>query len=201
MNQNHFFVLTAGIIILALVSGGYSGTPSPSNDPSIPVGTPTESSTPAATETPVETPEPTVEPTVEPTEAWWDEEDYFIPTTIPADDTLFGVNIEGIKYDKPNNWYDLFDDNKQLIFQHNEYTPSTLHLEHDLPQEQYEALIDSYGRPEEVIFEKYDSTGDGELDKVAVKYEGTGGKVLEFEMDYKEGSPLYNYIYLELKEK
>ena len=124
---------------------------------------------------PVET--PTVEATPEPEVHWYDEKPNYNPAVIEADKNLFGVDIEGIKGPEGGTGsYKIFDENEKAIFEHSVSDARyDKQLALDLQPEQYKALTSEYGTPRNIIFEKYDTTGSGELDTVAIRYEGTKG--------------------------
>lgn len=78
-----------------------------------------------------------------------------------------------------------------MIFQHAEYPHFDLYRE--LQPEQARAIEDQYGYPESVVMEQADTDGDGALDKVAVRYEGSKS-VGEFTTDYEEGLGVQYYL-------
>ena len=98
---------------------------------------------------------------------------------IDSSENLFGIDIDdGYKFTNDvNGNYNYFDSDKNLIFQHQEHPNFDLYSE--LQPEQARALEDQYGYPEAVVMEQVDTDGDGALDTVAVRYEGSKG-VLEF---------------------
>ena len=88
--------------------------------------------------------------------------------------------------------YNLFDiDTGERILNKQVFPHFDLYSE--LQPEQARALEEQYGYPESVVMEQADTDGDGALDKVAVRYEGSKG-VLEFEMDVIENAGLINYL-------
>ena len=91
----------------------------------------------------------------------------------------------GTRYGKP------VYDNDEKNLEHSEYLHFDLYKE--LQPEQARALEDQYGYPESVVMEQADTDGDGALDKVAVRYEGSKG-VLEFETEFIKGVTLKGYI-------
>ena len=150
--------------------------------------------TPAPVSTEIVTATAIPEPTEVPVSNWWDTKPDYTPAKIPANENLFGVEIEGIKYDKSASVYSMFDENQNQIFTRFSYTPSNLDLALRLQPEQYSALIDQYGYMESVTMEQIDDDRDGKFDRVAVKYVGDEG-VLEFETEYREGAVLSGYLY------
>lgn len=60
--------------------------------------------------------------------------------------------------------------------------------------EQARALEEQYGSMKSLIMEQVDTTDDGELYMVVVRYERSKG-VLEFETDYRKGAALNGYMY------
>ena len=177
-------LLTGGITALVLF---LSGCVDKSSSNPIPAETDTPDSTPDATPTAEATEEPTVEPIQEPTATatqethWYDGRPHYIPTVIKADENLFGIEIEGIKYDKNDViGYQMFDENENIIFKHSNCLNFDLYSE--LQLEQARALEAEYGSMVSITMEQVDTDGNGKLDRVAVRYEGSKG-VLEFETD------------------
>jgi hypothetical protein len=184
-------IITTAILILTLLSAGCTDTGG-ANPETTTYTTPPE-------ESPVVEETMAAEPVIEPVETnWWDDDPEFNPAVINAEDNLFGVDIEGIKYNENANWYAMYDTNENVFFKQAEYTPSNLRLDLELSSDQYRTLIDQYGSMISVTMETIDLDQDGAMDKVAVKYVGSES-VWEFERPYKDGSPVANYIYLELK--
>ena len=73
-----------------------------------------------------------------------------------------------------------FGDNRDIIFEHRlivggRYRSLDKTLALDLLPEQYKALTSEYGQPRHIILEQYDTTGNGEFDKVVLRYDGTKG--------------------------
>lgn len=162
--------LTAAILTLALLSAGCTDTGGGSVD----------RPTPHKTAEPTQTGEPTA---TEKINHPYDINDPNIAyITIDSSENLFGIDIDdGYKFtNNVNGNYDYFNSDKNMIFQHTEHPHFDLYRE--LQPEQARALEDQYGYPESVVMEQADTDGDGALDKVAVRYEGSKG-VLEFEMD------------------
>ena len=173
--------LTAAILILALLSAGCTDTGGGSVD----------SPTPHKTAEPTQTGEPTA---TEKISHPFDINDPNIAyVSIDSSENLFGIDIdEGYKFtNNVNGNYNYFDSDKNLIFQHAEYPNFDLYSE--LQPEQARALEDQYGYPESIVMEQADTDGDGALDKVAVRYEGSKG-VLEFERPHKDGMSVGNHI-------
>lgn len=134
---------------------------------------------------PVETPtvEATPEPAPEAEVSWYDNDPAFEYGTVKPD--LFDTEVEGVinkeGLNSGSNSYDVLSKDGELIFQHSDRDASyDKRLALDLQPDQYRALTSEYGTPRNIIFERYDTTGSGELDTVAIRYEGTKG-TLEFE--------------------
>src|SRR5665648_613878 len=147
MQSNKTIILTAAFLILTILTAGCISSDSVQTYQQADVPKEVIDTQPVQV-VPVEVvPEPVVEVAPVEVEAhWWDGREGFYQTTIDADDNLFGVEVEGVKYDNGITVsYELFDDNQKQIFIHEEYTASTLHLERELPIEQYRALIAEYG--------------------------------------------------------
>ena len=129
----------------------------------------------------------------EPTEThWWDGRSNYVYGIHNTDlhGTVEGAkNIESIS----DGFYTISDDSKNIILSHQEWNPSQLRLDLELSSDQYRTLIDQYGSMISVTMETIDLDQDGAMDKVAVKYVGTES-VLEFEMDYREGATIKNYL-------
>ncbi|MCD6207370.1 MAG: hypothetical protein J7J06_05175 [Methanosarcinales archaeon] len=142
---------------------------------------------------PVET--PTVEATPEPV---------YVPQghAVKADENLFGTDIGGVKGpERESGGYNVFNEEGERIFEHSEHSASyDKRLALDLQPEQYRALTSEYGTPRNIIFERYDTTGNGELDTVAIRYEGTK-ETLEFERDVVDNAGLNNYLKMYLYKK
>jgi hypothetical protein len=119
-------------------------------------------------------------------------------TEIPPEDNLFGENLEmyADKEEIDQGIYNGFDENGNKIFIHQEFPDFDAYKE--LQPEQARALEDQYGSAKLVVMEQADTDGDGALDTVAVRYEGSKD-VLEFEMDYNAGwRGVSTYIYAKL---
>ena len=136
--------------------------------------------------TPVQTEvQPT--PTQEKIDNWWDNKPGFQDAEVGTYSTLFGENIDAVK--KPfEGGYNLFDiETENHIGVYNEYTPSNFNIYSELQPEQARALEDQYGSIVSLTMEQADTDGDGALDKVAVRYEGSKGEKTVV-MEYSEGS-------------
>ena len=171
-------LLTAAILTLVLLSAGCTDTGgSSANSP--------------ATETPVHTEvQPT--PTREQIENWWDSKPGFEEATVK---TLFGDDLYGIKNEAYGGAsYNIFNiDTGDCILKHSDcpnFDPYD-----NLQPEQARALEDRYGSVKSVVMEQADTDGDGALDKVAVKYEGSKG-VGEFTTDYDGFDGIGHYLSL-----
>ncbi len=162
--------LTASILILALLSAGCTDMG----------GGSVERSTPDSTSTA----EPTQEPTATPIESQhlYDiKPDTFDYIKIDRDNNLFSIEIEGSKvFDDISGWETVYDDNENRIFQRETYTPSNFDLYRELQPEQARALEEKYGYPVKLTREDADLNpkGDGQLDIVRIKYEGTKGSFI-----------------------
>ncbi len=161
---------------------------------------------PAETDTPDHTEKPTVEPTAKPTQEptaeptatqethWYDDRPHYNPTVIKADENLFGIEIEGIKYDKNDViGYQMFDENENIIFKHSNCPNFDLYGE--IWPDQARALEAEYGSMVSLTMEQIDTDGGG-MDKVAVQY--VGSKTWTFESAYHAGWGVEDYIYMEL---
>lgn len=145
------------------------------------------------------TAEPTQEPTViatpvESQHLYDIKPDTFDYIKIDRNDNLFGIEIEGSTVERDfSGWESVYDDNENRIFQRETYTSRNFDLYSELQPEQARALEEQYGYPESVVMEQADTDGDGALDKVAVRYEGSKG-VLEFEDEYKQGWTVADHL-------
>ncbi len=174
--------LTAAILTLALLSAGCTDTGGGSVD----------SPTPHKTAEPTEYPKPT--DTLLESQHLYDINPGYLKIVLEANENLFDMKIEGSTVERDfSGWESVYDDNENIIFQRETYTPRNFDLYRELQPEQARALEDEYGYPESVVMEQADTYGDGALDKVAVRYEGSKG-VLEFETEYIEGVTLRGYI-------
>jgi len=179
-------LLTTVIIILALLSAGCTDTGGGS------VQSPTPDSTPKA--------EPTEKPTeIQPTpmqeqiDNWWDDKPGFHDAEVGIYSTLFG-DVDGVKTSSLDGLvYDIYDtETGQHILTSQEYPNFDLYSE--LQPEQARALEDQYGSMKSVVMEQADTDGDGALDTVAVRYEGSKG-TLEFETEFwTSGTGVDSYI-------
>ncbi len=198
-------LLAAGVYVYTQITGESTGTPpqstgiDPVSDPIIPVETDTPDYTPDATPTiePTQESTPTAEPTQEPTPIETPIEsqhlydinpDKFDYIKIEADENLFNTKIEGSKlFDSISGWEIVYNDNVEEIFKRETYTPSNFDAYSELQPDQARALEDQYGSIVSLTMEQVDTDGDGQLDTVAVRYEGIkpdGSKgTLEFETD------------------
>jgi|LGVF01.1.fsa_nt_gb hypothetical protein len=187
----HIKSLTAAILILALLSAGCTDTGGWSVQTATPETHPTDTVEHTEKPTGIQ-PTPTQDAAELP---WYYGKDGFEEATIK---TLSGDDLYGVKasaYGDGN--YNIFDiDSGETILEHREF-PSFDPYD-DLQPEQARALEEQYGYPESVVMEQADTDGDGELDKVAVKYVGSKG-TLDFEMDYNTGwRGVSTYIYAKL---
>ena len=175
-------LLTAAILTLALLSAGCTDTG----------GGSVNSPTPHKTAEPTQTGEPTATATQE--THWYDDKPYFNLGVIEANENLFGEDIEGIINEEARKLgrYDVFNENEQIIFQHLEYPNFDLYRE--LQPGQARTLKEQYGSMVSLTMEQVDTDGDGALDKVAVRYEGSKG-VLEFETSFwTSGTGVDSYL-------
>ncbi|MCK5660211.1 MAG: hypothetical protein KAH86_02555 [Methanosarcinales archaeon] len=170
--------ITAALLILTILAAGCIST-DPVQTKTAAQGNQIDAKeTPPKVEVPVEEAEPA------PVEThWWDGQSGYTPTTISADNNLFGVELNGVKYQENTIGYQFYDEHQNKIFEQSVYSPESLHLERELQPAQYRQLVEEYGRPSLIIMETIDTDGGG-MDKVAVRYEGGKG-VLEFETEYK----------------
>ena len=145
----------------------------------------------------VTTLEPTPEVTEVPVENWWDTKPDYTPAVISASENLFGVEIDGIKYDHGDGWHTIYDENQNQIFEKSIYTQSNLNLPLEMP-DQYSTLTDQYGAMESVTMETIDNDGIAGMDQVAIKYVGDKGEIWEFKNEYHKGWGVEDYIYMEL---
>ena len=187
---------TVGAIGLALIgylytqtTGESTGTPpqstgiDPVNDPVIPVETDTPDYTPDATPTAESTEEPTAEPTQEPTpietpvesQHLYDLNPGYVKIVLEADENLFGIKIEGSMVDGDKaGWETIRDDNENIIFNRETYTPSNFDLYGEIWPDQASALEAEYGEFVSLTMEQIDTDGGG-MDKVAVQFVGSEG--------------------------
>ena len=175
-------ILTASILILALLSAGCTDTGGGSVD----------SPTPHKTAEPTQTGEPTATATQE--THWYDDKPYFNLGVIEANENLFGEDIEGIINEEARKLgrYDVFNENEQIIFQHLEYPNFDLYKE--LQPEQARALEEQYGYPESVVMET-----DYEKNVVAISYDGDKDWTAYFE--YNDDAKVEDYIGAKLNPK
>ena len=183
--------VAAFLTIAYLLTNNESSTshqtpPSPDKIPDNPGLIPTEAATPEtyptdtveATENPTEIqPTPTQDTTELP---WYYGKTNYEETTVH---TLFGNDLNGVKapMSQPGNYNVFYTDSPDLALTHQEYPNFDLYSE--LQPDQARALEDQYGSIVSLTMEQVDTDGDGALDKVAVRYEGSKG-VGEFTMDY-----------------
>ena len=182
-------ILTTAILILAILTAGCTDTGGA--NPETTTYTP-----PPQEESPVVEETAAAEPAPEPVETpWYVERTGFEDAQVGTYSTLFGKDITGVKnYVIGGGTYSMYDMETSIrIFTHQEFTPSNLRLDLELSSDQYRTLIDQYGSMISVTMETIDLDQDGAMDKVAVKYVGTES-VLEFEMDYREGATIKNYL-------
>ncbi len=148
------------------------------------------------------TPHKTAEPTKEPkptdtpieSQHLYDINSGYVKMELEANENLFGIKIEGSMVDDDKSgWETIRDDDKNIIFNRETYTPRNFDLYRELQPEQARALEEQYGYPESVVMEQADTDGDGALDKVAVRYEGSKG-VLEFETEYRNRWDLTDHL-------
>ena len=173
-------LLTTAILILVLLSAGCTDTG----------GGSVQSPTPATHSTEVQ---PTQ--TQEQIDNWWDDKPGFHDAEVGTYSTLFD-DISGVKTSSLDRLvYDLYDtETGQHILGHQEilnFDPYD-----DLQPEQARALEEQYGSVKSVVMEQADTDGDGALDKVAVRYEGS--KTWMFESAYHAGWGVEDYMYMEL---
>lgn len=174
--------LTAAILILALLSAGCTDTGGGSVDGPTPHKTAEPTEYPTPTDTPIES------------QHLYDINPGYLKIVLEANENLFDMKIEGSTVERDfSGWESVYDDNENIIFQRETYTPRNFDLYSELQPEQARALEEQYGYPESVVMEQADTDGDGALDKVAVRYEGSKG-VLEFETEYIKGATLSGYI-------
>ena len=146
--------------------------------------------TQAATSTP--TPAPIEKP-------WYVDKPGFSDAIVTDVKTLDGTSVHGVMVEPIGGGgsYNLFDiDTGERILNKQVFPHFDLYSE--LQPEQARALEDQYGYPESVVMEQADTDGDGALDKVAVRYEGS--KTWIFNSAYHEGWGVEDYIYVELKK-
>lgn len=157
-------LLTAAILILTLLSAGCTDTGGGSVD----------SPTPHKTAEPTEYPKPTDTP-IE-SQHLYDINSGYVKIELEANENLFGINIEGSMVDDDKSgWETIRDDDKNIIFNRETYTSRNFDLYRELQPEQARALEEQYGSMVSLTMEQADTDGDGALDKVAVRYEGSKG--------------------------
>jgi RNAse (barnase) inhibitor barstar len=168
----------AGIFILIFILI-FSGCTN-SSEQSIPEHT--QEQTPVTTQTlikPVETP-------------WWDDKTNYHYGVIEPENNLFEVKISGVIVDEDfTNNYKVYNELQREIFIHQEYGPDDLDTIEVL-------LIEQYGSPVIITFEKFDSNNDNRLDVVAVKYEGENESWTE-EFNYLKSANINNYLQAHLE--
>lgn len=132
-----------------------------------------DSPTPHKTAEPTKKPKPTDTP-IE-SQHLYDINSGYVKMELEANENLFGIKIEGSMVDDDKSgWETIRDDDKNIIFNRETYTSRNFDLYSELPR-QARALEDEYGYPDSVVMEQADTDGDGALDKVAVRYEGSKG--------------------------
>ena len=140
---------------------------------------------------------PTAEPTPEPTpieipvksQHLYDIKPGYEKIVIEADENLFGIKIEGSTVERDfGGWETVHNDNENVIFQRETYTPSNFDLYSELQPEQARALEEQYGQLVSLKMEQIDTDGNG-MDKVAVQYVGSKG-TLEFETEFIKGATI-----------
>ena len=178
-------ILTTAILILTLLTAGCTDTGGANPE--------TTTYTPPPEEVPVVEETAAAEPVPEPAEThWYDDRPDYNPAVIDANDNLFGVEIDGIKYDHGASGYTFYNENQDKIFEKSIFI-GDMGLEYKLSSDQYRTLIDQYGSMISVTMETIDLDQDGAMDKVAVKYVGTDGEWTE-EFNYHDSASLRSYI-------
>ena len=173
-------LLTAAILILALLSAGCTDTGGGS------VQSPTPDS--PYTTKPTQEPTPTAEPIATEPLHLYDINPGYEKIVLEANENLFGIKIEGSLIERDfGGWETIYNDNENRIFQRETYTPANFDLYSELQPEQARALVDQYGSMKSVVMEQADTDGDGALDTVAVRYVGSKDEKTVI-MDYSKGS-------------
>ena len=107
---------------------------------------------------------------------------------LEANENLFGIKIEGSIVDGDKvGWETIYDDNVNKIFNRETYTSRNFDLYRELQPGQARALEEQYGQFVKLTREDADFNpkGDGQLDTVKIKYEGTHGS-FTYESDIPE---------------
>jgi len=175
--------ITVGVVALAI--GGFvytqitnegTGTPpqstgtDPVSDPVIPVETDTPNSTPDATPTAELTEEPTPIETPVESQHLYDINPGYIKIVLETDENLFGIKIEGSTIERDfGGWETVYNDNENVIFQRETYTPHNFDLYSELQPEQARALEAEYGQLVSLKMEQIEFTTDIE-DGLGVQY-------------------------------
>ena len=187
MQSNKTITIIAALLILTILAAGCISTNPVQTETAAQGNQIDAKETPPKVEVPVEEAEPA------PVEThWWDGQSGYTPTTISADNNLFGVELNGVKYQENTIGYQFYDEHQNKIFEQSVYSPESLHLERELQPAQYRQLVEEYGRPVHVTMETIDTDGGG-MDKVAVRYEGGKGVWTE-EFNYFKAASLKSYI-------
>ena len=160
-------IITTAILILTLLTAGCTDTGGA--NPETPKYMAPLEEVPVVEET-----ETAVEDTPEPVEApWYEIEERFENVEVGTYSTMFGLNIDGVKYPSANGGYSLYNKNEFLLLLHHSEFDASYPLHNELSPDQYRTLIDQYGSMISVTMETIDLDQDGAMDKVAVKYVGT----------------------------
>ena len=189
MQSNKTIIITTAILILMILGAGCTDTGGANPEtttytPPPPQEAPVVEETAAAVE---DTPEPEETP-------WYEIKEGFENVEVGTYSTLFGLNIDGVKYHSVNGGYTLFNKNEMVTLLYHSEFDASYKLYNELSSDQDRTLIDPYGDMISVTMETIDLDQDGAMDKVAVKYVGWDG-VLEFETEYQdEYSQLIDYL-------
>ncbi|MCK4927492.1 MAG: hypothetical protein KAS11_03425, partial [Candidatus Aenigmarchaeota archaeon] len=158
---------------------------------------------PAETDAPDHTEEPIAEPTQEPTpietpvetQHLYDLNHGYVKIVLEADENLFGIKIEGSMVDGDKaGWETIRDDNENIIFNRETYTPSNFDLYGEIWPNQARALEEQYGSMVSLTIEQIDTDGGG-MDKVAVQFVGSEG-IGELITDYDGFDGVGHYLSL-----
>jgi len=181
-------IITTAILILTLLSAGCTDTGG-ANPETTTYTPPPQEESPVVEETAT-----VVENTPEPVETpWYEITEGFENVEVGTYSTMFGLNIDSVKYPSVNGGYSLYNKNEFLLLLHHSEFDASYPLHNELSSDQYRTLTSEYGSMISVTMETIDLDQDGAMDKVAVKYVGSES-VLEFERDHKDGMSVSNHI-------
>ena len=108
--------------------------------------------------------------------------------TISPEDNLFGIG-----WTQQGGYLHVLTKEHEDLFMHAEHPHFDPYFGLTMSKEYADKLIEKYGTPKIIVMEQADTDGNGALDKVAVRYEGSKG-TLEFETEYKQGWTAADHI-------